>query len=69
MKLKAVSAILKRHFSNLTVERTIDIADEIINACIIVEETGMTPEEARKRALNPETLAEEPPSDRFNPRG
>lgn len=31
-KIKAVAKILKRHFTNLTVEQTIDIAAEITEA-------------------------------------
>ena len=46
-KLKAVSTILKKHFTNLSVDRTIDIAGEIIDAIVLVEETGRTPDEAK----------------------
>lgn len=31
-KIKAVAKILKKHFTNLTVEQTIDIAVEIVQA-------------------------------------
>ena len=46
-KLKAVSTILKKHLTNLSVDRTIDIAGEIIDAIVLVEETGRTPDEAK----------------------
>lgn len=31
-KLKAVAAVLKKHFTNLSVAQTIDIADEVVTA-------------------------------------